>query len=104
MAYALLGLFVFLIAGWIWAEFNIQNPSTRLAIGGGIILLLCAAMFSLQQAAFVRGAHHSAAIRLIGEAIDDGDTKAVQDALKAYNSQKGNGSIYIIVDLLSDRK
>ena len=104
MAYAIFGLFACLIAGWIWAEYNVQNPTTRLSIGGAIILLLCFALFSMQQHAFIRSAHQYAAFRLIGEAINDGDTQAVQDALREYTSQEEHASSYTIVDALPDRK
>ena len=104
MAYVIIGLFASLVSGWIWAEYNIKNPSTRLALGGAAILMLCASLFASAQMNFYHDAHNSAAIRLLGEALDDGDIESARNAIHVYNAQTPRQTGHIIVSVLGDRK
>ena len=49
-----------------------------------------------------RETHSNAAIRLIGEALDDNDVDAVRKAIAEYNDR--NRSPSVIVEVLSDRE
>ena len=64
MAYVIIGLFSCLIACWVWSEYKINNPSTRVALGGAAILVLCAALYASELRNFYHDAHNSAAIYL----------------------------------------
>lgn len=104
MAYIIIGLFACLVAGWIWAEYKLDNPSTRLALGGAVILMLCATLFASEQRNFYHGSHNSAAIRLLGEALDDGDVESARHAIHEYNAQEPRQTGHVIVSFLADRK
>lgn len=104
MAYIITGLFACLIAGWVWAEYKIKNPATRLALGGAAILMLCAALYSSEQRNFYQDAYDSAAFRLLCEALDDGDFDSARDAIHHYNAQDPRQTGHVIVSFLSDRK
>ena len=105
MAYVIVGLLLFLFAAWIWAEYKIETPSTRLAFGGAVIFMLCATIYASEKSRFYLHAHNSAAIRMLGEALEDGDTKTALDAIHEYNAQNPRQKTgYVIVDFLADRK
>lgn len=104
MAYVIIGLFVCLIAGWVWAEYKIKTPSSRIALGGAAILLLCATLYASELRNFYHDAHNSAAFRLLGEALDDGDHESARDAIHHYNDQNPRQTGHVIVNFLADRK
>jgi len=104
MAYVIIGLLASLNAGWIWAEYKIKNPSTRLALGGAASFMLCATLYASEQRKFYHDAHNSAAIGLLGEALDDGDVESARNAIHEYNSQKPQQTGHVSVSFLADRK
>ena len=104
MAYLIIGLFACLIAGWVWAEYKIENPSTRVALGGAAILVLCATLYTSELRNFYHDSHNSAAFRLLGEALDDGDFESARGALHEYNAQNPRQTGHVIVGFLADRK
>ena len=104
MAYIIFGLFACLIAGWVWAEYKVKDPSTRLALGGAAILMLFAALYSSEQRNFYHDAHNSAAFRLLGEALDDGDNESAREAIHHYNAQNPRQTGHVIVSYLADRQ
>ena len=104
MAYAIFGLLAVLFACWIWSEYRVVNPPTRIALGSSVILMLTGFLFALAQSSFIRDSHNAAAIRLLGEALDDGDFQSAQNAIQQYNSISPRPTGYAIVEILSDRK
>ena len=104
MAYLIIGLFACLVAGWVWAEYKINNPSTRLALGGAAILMLCATLYASEQRNFYHDAHNAAAIRLLGEALDDRDVESARNAIHDYHAQNPRQTGHVIVSSLADRK
>lgn len=104
MAFLVLILFVGLLAVWVWAEYKVDTAATRLALGAAVVLMLCAALYSSQLRNFYHDSHNAAAIRMLGEALDDGDVEAARDAIHDYNSQDSQPTGYAIVSFLSERK
>ncbi len=104
MAYVIIVLFACLIAGWVWAEYKIKNSSTRVALGGAAILVLCAALYTSELRNFYHDAHNSAAFRLLVEALDDGDYESARDAIQEYHAQDPRQTGHVIVSFLADRK
>ena len=78
----------------------------RLSIPGLIsavlILSLAASIYAIAVGNGIRDAHTKAAMRLIGEALDDDDVDSVRNAIREYNNQ--GQSPYVIVELLADRE
>ena len=74
----------------------------RTLIGTGLVLFLLAVMYANAVGNAARDAHSKAAIRLIDEALDDGDTEAVRNAIAEYNTR--GKSLSVIVEVLADRK
>ncbi|MGY8750321.1 MAG: hypothetical protein ACKVHR_19955 [Pirellulales bacterium] len=104
MEYAIIGLFLCLVSGWIYSEYRPAATQTRIALGGAVILLLCAAIYSMEVGKFYRNAHNAAAIRLLGEALDDGDVEAARNAIHKYDTQNERQTGNLIVEALSNRK
>lgn len=104
MAYIIIGLFARLIAGWVWAEYKIKNPSTRVALGGVATFLLCTVIYTSELRNFYQEAHNSAAFRLLGEALENGDHEAARDAIQLYNAQDRRQTGHVIVSFLAERK
>ena len=74
----------------------------RTVFVAGIILVLLAVLYANAVGNAARTAHSNAAIRLIGEAIDDNDFGAVRNAISQYNERGKSPSV--IVEALSNRK
>ena len=104
MAYAFIGLFLCLTCGWIYSEYRPVATSSRVALGGAVILFLCAAIYANAVGNFYRNAHNAAAIRMLGEALNDGDVDAARNAIQKYNSQQPGQTGHVIVEFLSNRK
>ena len=104
MAYAIFGLLAVLFAFWIWSEYKVVNPATRIALGSSVILMLAGFLFASAQSSFIRNSHNAAAIRLLGEAIDDWEVESAQKAIKQYNSLSRRSTGNAIVEILADRK
>lgn len=67
-----------------------------------LILSLAASIYAMSVANGIRDAHTKAAMRLIGEALDDDDVDSVRNAIREYRNQ--GQSPYVIVKLLADRE
>ena len=66
-----------------------------------MVLFLCAVFYACEVSKAAHDAHSKAAIRLIGEALDDGDIDSARNAIHEYNTQ--GQSPAVIVDILADR-
>jgi hypothetical protein len=104
MAYAFIGFFACLVCGWIYSEVRDAASSTRIALGGSAILILCAVIYASEVGDFYRNAHNAAAIRMLGEALDDGDIDNARNAINKYNASDSQQTGYVIVEFLSNRK
>ncbi len=93
-----------MIAGWVWAEYKTKNPATRVALGGAAILALCTALYTSELRNFYHNAHNSAAVRMLGEALEAGDHESALDAIRYYNAQEPRQTGHVIVSFLADRK
>ncbi len=103
MAYAIICLFACLTCGWIYSECSPATASPRIAFGGAAILMLCATIYATEVGNFHRNAHNAAAIRMLGEALDDDDVDAARNAINEYNANPRQSG-YVIVEFLSDHK
>lgn len=104
MPYLIFGLLISSLAAWIWAEYQVRTPPTRLTIGAVPILILGAMLYATEVARFYRESHYSAAIRLLGEALEDSDLESARNAIREYNAQGPRQSGYIIVHYLANQK
>jgi len=82
MGYLIIGLFACMLAGWVWSEYKLENPSARIALGSVVILMLGAVLCSLQLRSIHHDTHNSAAFRMLGEALDDGDFESARRAIQ----------------------
>ena len=73
MIYIIIGLFASVIAAWIWAEYKVKNPATRITFGGAAILMICAALYASEVRNYSRDAHFSAALRVLNETFENED-------------------------------
>ena len=104
MAYIIFGLLACAIVAWIWAEYNIKTPITRVTLGAVVVLAFCVTLYTAELRNFYHNAQNSAAFRMLGEALEDGDVESARNALDEYNAQDPKQTGHIIVNYLADRK
>tara|TARA_A100001391_G_C4830144_1_gene213904 strand:- start:140 stop:379 length:240 start_codon:yes stop_codon:yes gene_type:complete len=67
-----------------------------------LVLFLCGVIYATAAGNADRDAQYQAALRLIGEAVDDGDIVSLRDAIRKYNSDERSPSA--IIEALADRQ
>ena len=88
MAIAMTYVFVggVLLVAWGFSEFASKNPQVRIALGGGLVLVLVSALFVLHYRHFREHAYHMIAIQELGIALEKEEIEAARGAINEYNS------------------